>query len=190
VGRRRGHSWGAHLGLLTVLEHPESTAAVVYVSGTGPPTWWRSTGSALYHAERRGRLLPEMVSRLAELKALRRNSAQEVEFRRLSWITDFADVISPPDELETMASARYPINWEVNQRLVADAESLDKGRLVTACERSAVPVLLIHGSKDPRPSQGARLLADRLPNAHFVEIEGAGHLPWVERPAAVSTVIS
>ncbi|WP_414940431.1 alpha/beta fold hydrolase [Amycolatopsis sp. cmx-11-51] len=30
-----GHSWGAHLGLLYALAHPERVSALVYVSGVG-----------------------------------------------------------------------------------------------------------------------------------------------------------
>jgi len=35
-----GHSWGAYLGLLAALKHPETTRTLIYVSGTGSPTWW------------------------------------------------------------------------------------------------------------------------------------------------------
>lgn len=45
-----------------------------------------------------------------------------------------------------------------------------------------VPILLIHGSDDPTPVQMVRELAAALPDARVVEIEGAGHLPFVEKP--------
>lgn len=70
-----------------------------------------------------------------------------------------------------------------------EAEVRDQGQLLSSCERCPVPALLIHGSEDPRPSQGVRLLADHLPNARFIQIEDAGHLPWVERPSAVRAAI-
>jgi pimeloyl-ACP methyl ester carboxylesterase len=42
---------GAYLALLTALEHPESTSALVYISGNGAPSWWSEHGSAAYRAD-------------------------------------------------------------------------------------------------------------------------------------------
>lgn len=176
-----GHSWGAYLALLTALEYPESTSAFVYISGTGAPSWWRDVGSALYRAERTRRMSPAARRRLAELDGVERTWKEEVEFRRLSWITDFVDQATPPDSLDAMASAPLTINWEVN-RTLSRAELRSEAQLLAACERCEVPGLFVHGSEDPRPDEGARLLSERLANGRFVSIDGAGHLPWVERP--------
>jgi pimeloyl-ACP methyl ester carboxylesterase len=44
----------------------------------------------------------------------------------------------------------------------------------------AVPTLVIHGNDDPlQPVEGARLFAAKIPGAVFLEIEGAGYLPWL-----------
>jgi DNA-binding SARP family transcriptional activator/pimeloyl-ACP methyl ester carboxylesterase len=42
-----------------------------------------------------------------------------------------------------------------------------------------VPTLLIHRTRDPASSvRGARLMADRIPDARLVELPGALHWPW------------
>lgn len=46
-----------------------------------------------------------------------------------------------------------------------------------------VPVLTIHGMQDPVPVEGGRDWVSLLPNARLVELEGVGHLPWLEAPA-------
>lgn len=176
-----GHSWGAWLALLTALEHPDSTGAVVCISGTGSPSWWRDSGSAAYRAEQIRRMPPRARRRLDELEAVVRSREEEVEFRRLSWITDFVDRDASLDALDEMASSPLSINWEVN-RALSRAELYPESQLLAACERCCVPSLFIHGSDDPRPDEGARLLSSRIPDARFVRIDGAGHLPWVERP--------
>lgn len=176
-----GHSWGAYLALLTALEHPESTSALVYISGTGAPSWWRDVGSDAYRAERIRRMSLSAKRRLDELDAAERTPANEVEFRRFSWITDFVDQDAPPEALEVMASSPLSINWTVNRSL-SRAELYPDRRLVAACENCRVPCLFVHGSEDPRPDEGARLLSRQIPNARFVSIDGAGHHPWVERP--------
>ena len=49
------------------------------------------------------------------------------------------------------------------------------------------PVLVMAGADDTvTPPQVGRDLADRLPRGRFVEIEGAGHLAVIERPAVVA----
>jgi proline iminopeptidase len=183
-----GHSWGAYLALLTATRHSESTAALVYVSGTGTPTWWREVGSTTYARERAARTSPSARARRCELAGRVRRPAEEAEFRRLSWITDFAVRSSPPAALEEMASCSLPIAWEVNRRL-AGAEPVGEAAFLASLERCHVPALFLHGSEDPRPDEGARLLTERLPDARFLRIEGAGHLPWVERPHQVGDAI-
>jgi pimeloyl-ACP methyl ester carboxylesterase len=53
-------------------------------------------------------------------------------------------------------------------------------------EAMTVPALVVHGEDDPlvrRPYSEA--LASRIPGAHLVTLEGCGHLPEVECPAAL-----
>lgn len=183
-----GHSWGAYLALLTALEHPESTRGLVYVSGTGSPTWWKKSGLKAYKAERERRLTPTQEARHHLLAEADRDWHEEVEYRRLSWLTDFADHEDPPSELEIMTKTTLPINWAVNRRLGSEQFYVDDG-LLEACQRCPIPSLFIHGSRDPRSASGAIQLADVMPNAQFVMIDGAGHFPWVERPAETYAAI-
>jgi pimeloyl-ACP methyl ester carboxylesterase len=45
-----------------------------------------------------------------------------------------------------------------------------------------VPTLVIHSADDVIPIQGARWLADQLPEARFVEVPGDDHWPWITEP--------
>ena len=47
-----------------------------------------------------------------------------------------------------------------------------------------VPTLVIHSVEDVLPIQGARWLADQLPDAQFVELPGDDHWPWITEPDA------
>ena len=176
-----GHSWGAYLGLLTALEHPETTAALVYISGTGTPQSWREFGSATYRSARASRMEAHELRRLDELEVKHRSWDEEVEFRRLSWMTDFVDAVTSNEALDAMATTRLPINYDVN-RILSHAELYPNQQLLDACETCQVPSLFLHGAEDPRPARGAKLLSQRVAGAEFVLVEDAGHLPWVERP--------
>ena len=184
-----GHSWGAYLALLTAIEHPQSTNALVYIAGNGTPSWWSEEGSAVHKSERRRRMRVADLARLDDLSALERSWDEEVEFRRLSWMTDFVDQETPPEALDAMASTPLPINFPIN-RALSRAALYEDDELLARCERCTVPILFIHGSEDPRPDAGARLIADRMPNARFVRIADAGHLPWVEQPTRTRAVVT
>jgi 3-oxoadipate enol-lactonase len=57
-------------------------------------------------------------------------------------------------------------------------------------EAIAVPTLVLTGSADRvAPPAHARLMADRIPGARFVEIEGAGHISNIEAPAAFNAAL-
>ncbi|QGN35646.1 alpha/beta fold hydrolase [Microlunatus sp. Gsoil 973] len=54
----------------------------------------------------------------------------------------------------------------------------------------SVPVLLIHGSRDGMvPVAAARSTARRYPGWHYLELEGAGHLPQLQVPDTVAVRI-
>ena len=53
----------------------------------------------------------------------------------------------------------------------------------------AGPVLIIHGTADPIPIEGAEEWIQSFPNARLLSVEGAGHMPWVDQPEAVRGAI-
>jgi proline iminopeptidase len=184
-----GHSWGAYLALLTAIEHPETTAALVYISGNGTTECWRERGRAIANA-RTAELMTEAAHK--RLTCLEDRDArtweEEVEFRRLKWMTDFVEQSTPPSELEEMANTPLDINFSVN-RALSRAEIYPSEQLLDACAACEMPALLIHGSQDPRPEVGAVELSEHLPRSRFVRIDHAGHLPWVEQPEVTTRLI-
>ncbi|MGH2952619.1 MAG: adenylate/guanylate cyclase domain-containing protein [Solirubrobacterales bacterium] len=48
-----------------------------------------------------------------------------------------------------------------------------------------VPTLLLHRTGDVNPIEGARYIAEWIPNAQLVELEGDDHWPWVGDPDQV-----
>ena len=45
-----------------------------------------------------------------------------------------------------------------------------------------LPTLVVHARDDLMPIQSGRFLADRIPNASLLEVEGADHAPWFSEP--------
>jgi proline iminopeptidase len=183
-----GHSWGAYLALLTAVAHPETTAALVYISGNGTPECWRERGRAIASSRSAERMTEAAQKRLTDLEDRTRTWEEEVELRRLKWMTDFVELSPPPSELEEMATTPLPVSFSVN-RALSRAQLYPSGQLLDACDACEVPALLIHGSHDPRPEVGAVELSEHLPRSRFVRIEQAGHLPWVEQPDVTTRLI-
>ena len=51
------------------------------------------------------------------------------------------------------------------------------------------PTLVIHAREDLMPVQGGRYLADHIPGARYLEVEGAEHAPWFTEPDEILTGI-
>jgi predicted ATPase/pimeloyl-ACP methyl ester carboxylesterase len=52
-----------------------------------------------------------------------------------------------------------------------------------------VPTLVLHRRNDPDASvEGGRYLADRIPGARFVELEGSDHVPWIDADQVLGEV--
>lgn len=128
------------------------------------------------------------------------------------WQKEFIDArLGPLDRGETMAS--------LAPKLVADlvGDDADPGGIELACECMAsvpeasyrammmsmlgfdlrkslgqisVPALVIAGSKDKNaPAPMVKKMASFIPNATYVELEGAGHLVALEQPAEFNAVL-
>jgi class 3 adenylate cyclase len=52
-----------------------------------------------------------------------------------------------------------------------------------------VPTLVIHATDDPIAVQGGRYLADHIPGARFVEVDGHDHAPWTSDPDRINRAI-
>jgi hypothetical protein len=51
------------------------------------------------------------------------------------------------------------------------------------------PTLVIHAREDPIPVQGGWYLADHIPGARMLEVDGTDHAPWFTDPDGITTGI-
>ena len=184
-----GHSWGAELALHYAVAHPERTRGLVYLSGRGSMDSWRDVNKAAGRQREMLRTTQEQRDRLELLAGLpQRTPDLEREFRLLSWVTDVSPGVDAEALLRDMLEAPHEINFDANKELGED------NRAATAHLRDALPVLvvpalLIHGSNDPRPTEGAQEIANLLPHA-TLEVVQAGHLPWLETPETIRSLLT
>jgi proline iminopeptidase len=176
-----GHSFGASLALSYAANYPSRVSGLIYCSGTGMH-WQRHR--VRYHERARARLTDQQAARRDLLEVRNRTWAEEVEWRTLCWLPDFAD----PERAWALASRDaefpYPINFECHAALTGPRHPTDK-----APQQINAPTLLIHGSEDPRPLDGVEALAETIPHSRLAVIPGAGHQPWHEQPAQLRSLL-
>ncbi len=80
------------------------------------------------------------------------------------------------------------VNLCCNRELAAD-RTRDEAELARRCAELRKAVLIVHGAADPRPVWATDTLVAALLDVRRVVIDGAGHLPWAERPSAVAGAI-
>jgi proline iminopeptidase len=188
-----GHSFGAALALAYALEHPERTEAVIYLSCVvrlaGQPDWYEQ-----YRQARLERIPEEKRSRFLGLRRLRQDGlltpALKDEIRSLVVPTDFGDA-GVAARMEVPLRAHLAgVNWAVNRELGEDFT-----RYFVAPQRRDglsdldIPVLLVHGTEDPRPLAAVEALAAELRHPLMVALGGVGHFPYWESPDALRPVL-
>ena len=181
-----GHSWGAELALRYTLGHPDRVTRLVYVSGIGvdPEETWHDD----YERNLRDRLGGHL-DRIQELEGRAgRTEAEEREFDLLWLSADFVDRDRSLELAERLTTPFLGMNRECARALNADRRR-SSGGLLGACANLAVPVLLVDGAHDVRPRWAVDSLERALPAVRRVMLEGAGHLPWVDEPAAFRAAV-
>ena len=170
------HDWGV-VGLIAAQRRPEQLRRLVIVNAVPllPGYRWHRVARYLWRRRGIGELANLTVNRVA-LRVLLREA--------------IARPGPPPEELiETVIAAKPPGTWPAVLELYRSA---DPERLATAGRRLdalGCPALVVWGTRDPYiPPSFGRAYAERLPDAELVELDDAGHWPWIERPDAVETV--
>jgi proline iminopeptidase len=180
-----GHSWGGHLAGQLTAAHPERVVAMVSVDGLGlvGDGGWDEFDA---HFERAlpgpvGERLMEMDRRL---QAGGGTEEEAGEMLRATWPYYFADPPNAP------APPPFRLSNAVYAETSTEAKAdLAAGRVTEALRGSAVPALFLRGGASGFPRDAVEASARLFRDGRYVEIEGAGHFTWAERPDATREAI-
>jgi pimeloyl-ACP methyl ester carboxylesterase len=179
-----GHSWGGHLLLHVLADHPDRVAAAVVIDPLGGVG---DGGGEQFVAELIRRLPPDVADRVNELEARFDAGAGTLadadEQLRLLWPSYFNEPALAP------VMPHVPQSIETNQ---ATFESLQAELPGLAARLSGLPVptLFVHGAGSPMPVTASTDTADAIgPAARVRVVEGAGHFVWHESPGVVRAAV-
>jgi proline iminopeptidase len=179
-----GHSWGGHLLLHVLAEHPQRVAAALIIDTLGGVG---DGGEAAFDAEMIRRMPARDVERAKQLERQamggQGSAADQLESMRLYWPTYFADPAAAPPcpDLAFSVEAYAATFASLRHELPGLARRL---------AGLAVPTLLVHGAGSPMPVSATTDTAAAIGPAASVQVLGrAGHVPWLERPGALHAAL-
>lgn len=177
-----GHSWGAGVVALYLDRYPEHVGRLLIVGGI--PLRQGDLSQAfedlLVSRESSERL------RLQERREVWRANPGDAEACRAFyevWFLPFYGDISAADRSKGDFCAGPAEALENKVRSVDrfTMASLGEWDWRPAVEAVTAPALIIHGTLDVLPVEGARQWAAGLPDARLLLLEGIGHFPYLER---------
>jgi pimeloyl-ACP methyl ester carboxylesterase len=166
-----GCSFGGRVALELAVEHPELVERLVLVN-TALPGWEWSDEVGKAHDE--------------EDAALDRGDLDAAAEANLFWLGPNASA-EVRDLVRTMARRNFELVLPVYEQV--EAVPLDP----PASERLGeirVPTLIVVGAEDvPDMAEIAAILEHEIPDARTATIEGAGHVPSLERPEELNRLL-
>ena len=183
-----GHSWGAAPAAFYARAHRERVAALILLD---PLPMRRAPWMQQFGENLRKWMDEPTAKRVEELAAARRNAADPVAACRAYWGVFIRGYLANPQDLSAMGRMRGDVcndppaaisNAGVVSRAalgpLGDWDWRDRFQDVK------VPVLIVHGAKDPIPIESAGEWQKAFPQATLVPIDDAGHFPQFEQPVA------
>jgi len=164
-----GVSMGAATGFRLAQRHPELVARLVASDGNiaSPPSGAQAWQERIDLVQREGMKAYADVTLVRWFAARSRN-----------------------EDVPALAQVRVMIEATPREGFIACARALQDYNFSAGAGVMRQPTLLIAGAEDGAIPAALRALQPQLPDAHFVEITDAGHLPGIERPAAFNAALA
>ena len=187
-----GHSWGAMVAAFYAAAYPQNVDRMVLVT-PGPI---EAKYDAEFEAERQSRTDPLALQRQFELAGLLLSGQSTAPVADCTELFDsfFPAYFHDPANIANLHGAWCPPTDEAAALLLfgmfAGRGSLGNWNLAPMLAGIQTPALVIHGASDPIPAASTFGYAEALPNGELTTIQGAGHFPWAEEPAAFFSAVN
>jgi pimeloyl-ACP methyl ester carboxylesterase len=180
-----GHSMGCQVALESYRQFPERIAAMALIAGP-----YNTPFRTFYGTDLSGRLLPVALPLLHLLPRVTLLAWRLMLHNPASFPIGqkVLRAIGPKAKAEDMRG--YFDHVSMTDPLIAAkmVRAMHEHTAEDVLERIEVPVLIVHGTADPfTPLQIANEMAERIPDAKLVPIEGGAHTLPIEYPDEITT---
>lgn len=181
------HSGGAYIAVQYALDHPGHVDRLLLVSPGPPhPRFSQEIGADFY-----ARLDSATWGEVGALDAsLATADDPRALCEQISAILLSGAYLARAESLERMEGSMCDAPNEALRseaaRRRAFQESVDGRDWTVDLRRVTRPVLILHGDRDAIPLAVAEAWSGNLPAGRLVVVEGADHLPWLDRPGVVA----
>jgi len=178
-----GHSWGTAVEALYSIRYPDHLAKMIIV-GALPLQRYQLDDAFRQLAASRDSSNLRRMRELYEARVSDPGNSDVCRAYYTLWFEAFFGNRSAATRSKgdfcagTIDSRRNKIN-SVDKFTMA---SLGMWDWRTSLSHVRVPVLVIHGTKDPLPLEGAKAWASVVRNSRLMALEGIGHFPYLEVP--------
>ncbi len=189
-----GNSMGGLISMLVAMDHPDLVQALVLIDPAAPVTNWLTVKP---HAAARlsTPLVPWAGAKVVDAYRSRLSIDASVN-ESLNFVAKDADALDPQvwEDAREMAELRRTRDYSTDV-LVEAVNSiapyvLYKRRFAPMLHRISQPTLLVHGTEDDLIQiQTARWMARQRPDWTAAFFEGIGHVPMLEIPDRLLSVI-
>ena len=183
-----GHSWGAGLVAHYVAAHPGTVRQAILGSSIPPR---RTPYMTQFGRNLRAWADSATLARIDAFARARRNAADPVAACRAYWGLFVRGYFADASMITLLKSdicddPPASLSNRVNAWTIGPLGEWDWRQLLA---KTTVPVAIVHGSGDPIPMESAREWAASIPGSRLIVLEGAGHVPLVDRPKAMLDAI-
>jgi proline iminopeptidase len=179
-----GYSWGGLLALLATIDRARRDAVLPSLLVLIDPAPLARQFRERFEAEFARRQNSDEIQGLrAELAASGLRERDPEAYRQRAFELSVAGYFADPRAAVDLTPFR--VTGRVQQSVW---ESLGDFDVVRELRGIRVPALFLHGRRDPIPLESSEQSAQAL-GARLVVIEGSGHVPYVEQPAALFAAI-
>ncbi len=178
-----GHSWGSAVVALYANKYPEHLSKLIIVGALPLQRQQLTEAFRRMEASRDSNTLRRM-SELREARFADPGNAEVCREYYVLWFEAFYGDRSAADRSKgdfcagTLQSRQNKMS-SVDRFTMA---SLGQWDWRSSLNKIRAPTLVIHGTKDPLPLEGAQSWATLIPNSRFLPLEGVGHFPYLEVP--------
>jgi proline iminopeptidase len=187
-----GHSWGGWLALSYVLTYPDQVASLILADTSADiqraAEAMRETARECLSDEERAEFDELVADRAFDddtvEEYLEHIKDEHIKDEHINRSDEDPFEFSPPIDPEI-----YGVMWGPSEFVLAETARLRDWSVTDRLSEIECPTLVINGQYDEISPRLGEEMADKIPDARFVEIEDASHLPlWEDRETHTSVV--